>query len=141
MISQHKIIEFYTGFLPSIDMKHHRRTCTPILTPPAPSPPPPPGLSQCTSFGFPASYSELALLIYFTCGNTHVSVLLSHIIPPLPSPAESKSLFLYVSLLLRCICSHRSCLSKFHIYALIYSVFLFLTYFTLYNSFQFHPPQ
>ena len=31
-------------------------------------------------------------------------------------------------------------LSKFHIYALIYCIGVFLTYFTLYNRLQFHPP-
>ena len=48
---------------------------------------------HCTGFECPASCIELTLVLYFTYGNTHVSVLFSHIIPPLPSPKESKSLF------------------------------------------------
>ena len=58
-----------------------------ILNPlPPPSPPHPSGLSQSTSSECPASGIELALVIYFTYGNVHVSVLFSRIIPPSPSP-------------------------------------------------------
>ena len=61
--------------------------CPPILNPiPPPSPPHPSGLSQCTSFECPASCIRLALVIYFTYGNTHVSMLFAQIIPPSPSP-------------------------------------------------------
>ena len=55
-------------------------------------------------------------------------------------PQEFKSLFFTsVSLLLLSIdCRYSP--SRFHIYALIYSIgVLFLTYFTLYNRLQFHP--
>ena len=38
---------------------------------------------------------HLALVICFTYGNVHVSMLFSQIIPPLPSPTESKSLFFF----------------------------------------------
>ena len=48
---------------------------------------------KSNDFGCPASFIELALVIYFTYGNAHVSVLFSQIIPPSPSPTESKSLF------------------------------------------------
>ena len=54
---------------------------------------------QSTGFESPASCIELALVIYFTYGNIHVSVLFSQIIPPSPSPTESKSL-VFTSVLL-----------------------------------------
>ena len=47
----------------------------------------------------------------------------SQIIPPSPSPTESKRLFYTsVSLLLSCIQGYRYHLSKFHIYALVYCI-------------------
>ena len=59
----------------------------------------------------------------------------SQIIPPSPSPTESKRLFYTsVSLLLSCIQGYRYHLSKFHIYMLVYCIgVFFLAYFTLYN--------
>ena len=72
----------------------HVYTCTPILSPlPPPSPPYPSGLFQNISFRCLASCIKLALVIYFTYGNVHVSMLLSQIIPPSPSSIGSKSLF------------------------------------------------
>ena len=44
-----------------------------------------------TGFESPASCIKLALVIYFTYGNIHASLLFSQIIPPLPSLTESKS--------------------------------------------------
>ena len=58
-----------------------------------PSPLYPSGLSQSTGFGCPASCIELALVIPFTYGYIHISMLFSQIISPLSSPTESKSLF------------------------------------------------
>ena len=49
-------------------------------------------------------YGELRLAICFTYGNMHVSVLFSQIIPPSPSPIESKCLFfISVSFLMSCM--------------------------------------
>ena len=44
-----------------------------------------------------------------------------------------------VSLFLLCKQVRLYNFSRFHIYALIYNIFLFLTYFTLYDSLQVHP--
>ena len=93
-----KIITFQYGdsFCHISSWISHRYTCVPpSWTPlPPPSPPHPSGLLQSTIFGCPASCIDLALVIYFTYGNIHVSMLFSQILPPLPSPTESKSLFL-----------------------------------------------
>ena len=84
---------------------------------PPPSPPHPSGFSQCTGSECPVLCIKLGLVICFTYGNIHVSVLFSQIIPPLPSPTESKSLFYTsVSLLLSRIQGYRYHLSKIHKY-------------------------
>ena len=91
-------------------------------------PPHPSGLSQSTSFECSASSIKLALVIYFIHGNIHVSMLFSQIIPPLPSPIESKSLFFTsVALLLSYIQGYHYHLSKFHIYVLVYCIGVFLS--------------
>ena len=102
--------------------------CPPSWTPlPPPSPSHPSGSSQCTNPEDPVSCIEPGLAIYFTYGNIHISMLVSQIIPSLPSPTESKSLFFTsVSLLLSCIQGHRYHLPKFHIYVLIYCIGAFL---------------
>ena len=66
----------------------------------------------------------------------------SQIIPPSPSPTESKKLFYTsVTILLSRIQGYCYHLSKFHIYVLVYCIgVFFLAYFTLYNQLQFHPP-
>ena len=67
------------------------------------------------------------LVVCFTYDNIHVSVLFSQVIPPLPSPTESKRLFCTsVSLLLSHIQGYCYHLSKFHIYALVYCIGVFL---------------
>ena len=107
----------------------HRDTCVPpswIPFPPS-SPPYPSGLSPSTSFGCPVSCIKHTLVICFTYGSVHVSVLFSQIIPPLPSPTKSKSLFpTFVSPLLLCMEYHQYRLSKFHIHVLICSICLSL---------------
>ena len=66
---------------------------SPILKPPPTSlPSHPSGLSQSTGFEGPASCIKLALVIYFTYVNLHVSMLFSQRILTLPSPTVSKSL-------------------------------------------------
>ena len=84
----------HTGALPS---------WTPL---PPPSPPHPSGLFQSASFECPASCIELALVVYFTYGNIHDSMLFSHIIPPLPSPTESSILF-FISVSLFCCLAYK----------------------------------
>ena len=92
---------------------HQHELATSIYVFPSPDPEPPlpgpsplysSGLSQSAGFGCPASCIKLALAIYFTYGNTQVSMLFLQIIPPSPSPAETKSLFFTsVSLSLLCM--------------------------------------
>ena len=86
------------------------------------------GSSQCTSPKHPVSCIKPRLVIRFLHDSIHVSMPFSQIIPPSPSPSESKSLF-YTSgsLLLSCIQSYHYHLSKFHIYVLVYCIGVFLS--------------
>ena len=99
-----------------------------ILNPlPPPSPYHPSGSSQRTSPKHPVSCIEPGRAICFIYDIIHVSMLFFQIIPPSPSPTESKRLFYTsVSLLLSCIqgCYH---ISKSHIYALVYCIGVFLS--------------
>ena len=86
------------------------------------------GLSQCTSPKHPVSRIELRLVIRFLYDIIHVSMPFSQIIPPSPSPTESKSLFYTsVSLLLSHIQGYRYHLSKFHICVSVYYIGVFLS--------------
>ena len=109
---------------------HHG--CTHVPHPERPLPPLSPyhhsGSSQCTSAKHPVSCIEPGLVIRFTYDIIHVSMPFSQITPPSPSPTESKRLFYTsVSLLLSHIQGYRDHLSKFHIYALIYCIGVFLS--------------
>ena len=86
------------------------------------------GTSQCTSPKHPVSCIEPGLVIHFIYDIIQVSMPFSQIIPPSPSPTESKRLFYTsVSLLLSLIQGYRCRLSKFHIYALVYCIGVFLS--------------
>ena len=110
----------------------------PSWTPlPPPSPFHPSGLSQCTGPESPVSCIEPGLAIYFTYGNIHVSMLFSQIIPQSPKVCS-------LHLCLFCCPAYRVIITIFlnSIYMCYYTVlvFFFLTYFTLYNRLQYHPP-
>ena len=123
-----------------------------------PSHPTPLGCHRAPALGAPPCI-KLTLDICFTQGNVYVSKLFSQIIPPSPFSTEFKCLFFTLCLLCcpACTIIHWYHLSKFHVYAFIYSihlflpckeihqipyicikymifVFLLLTYFTMYNK-------
>ena len=103
--------------------------CSPSWTLlPPPSPYHPSGSSQCTSPKHPVLCIEPGLATRFISDIIHVSMPFSQIIPPSPSPTESKRLFYTsVSLLLSRIQGYCYDLSKFHIYALVYCIGIFLS--------------
>ena len=101
----------------------------PILNPPPSSLPyHPSGSSHCTRPKHSVSCIEPGLVIHFIYDIIHVSMPFSQIILPSPSPTESKRLFYTsVSLLLSRIQGYHYHLYKFHIYALIYCIGVFLS--------------
>ena len=103
--------------------------CSPSWTLlPPPSPYYPSGSSQCTSPKHPVSCIEPGLATRFIHGIIHVSMPFSQISPPSPSPTESiKLIYTSVSLLLSCTQGYCYHLSKFHIYALVYCIGVFLS--------------
>ena len=116
--------------LPNIEMNLPQvYMCFPSWTLlPPPSPYPPSGSSQCTSPKHPVSVSciEPGLATRFIYDIIHISMPFSQIIPP--SPTESKRLFYTsVSLFLSRIQGYCYHLSKFHIYALVYCIGVFLS--------------
>ena len=90
-------------------------TCSPSWTPLLPpSLYHPSGSSQCTSPKHPVSCIEPGLAICFLYDIIHVLMPFSQIIPPSPSPTESKRLFYTsMSLLLSRIQGYRYCESEF----------------------------
>ena len=95
---------------------------------PPPSPYHPSGSSQCTSPKHPVSCIEPGLATRSIYDIICISMPFSQIIPPSPSPTESKRLFYTsVCLLLSHIQGYCYQLSKFHIYALVYCIGVFLS--------------
>ena len=95
---------------------------------PPPSPHHPSGSSQCTSPKHPVSCIKPGLVTRFIYDIIHVLMPFSQIIPPSPSPTESKRLFYTsVSLLLSRIQGYCYHLSNFHINALVYCIGVFLS--------------
>ena len=126
--------------LPYINMNPPQvYTCSQSWTPlPPPSLYHPSGSSQCTSPKHPVSCIKLGLAIHFLYDIIHVSMLFSQIIPPSPSPSESKRLFYTsMSLLLSHIQGYHYRLSKFHIYVLVYCIGVLLSFFFKRHNFYF----
>ena len=99
----------------------------PILNPP-PISLPVPSLLVIPVHQPQVSCIEPGLAIHFLYDIIHASVPFPQIVPPSPSPTESKSLFYTsVSLVLSCIQGYHYHLSKFHIYALVYCIGVFLS--------------
>ena len=94
--------------------------------------------------GLPVPCNCFPLAIYFTFGSVYMLMLLSHIAPASPSPAMSSSPFsMSTSLFLPCHQVHQYqlfFLDYIHMRQHTVFVFLFLTYFTLYDRLQVHPP-
>ena len=112
--------------LPYIDMNLPRVYTSSQSWIPLPPPIPyhPSGSSPCTSPKHPVSCIKHRLAICFLRDSIHVSMPFSQIIPPCPSPSQSKSPFYTsVSLLLSLIQGHHYHLSKFRsFYSPLYSM-------------------
>jgi len=115
--------------LPYINMHPPRvYTCSPSWTRlPPPSPYHPSGSSQCISPKLPVSCIKPGLVIHFLYDIIHVLMPFSQIIPRLPLPQSPKVCSLYLCLFCCHIQGCRYHLSKFHIYALVYCIGVFLS--------------
>ena len=86
--------------------------------------------------------SSFPLAINFTFGSVYMSMLLSHFIPAPPlHPVPSSPFSTSMSLFLPCHQVHQYCFfNSTYMHQHTVFIFLFLTYFTLYDRFQIHPP-
>ena len=94
----------------------------------------------------PVLCSCFPLAIYFIFGSLYMSVLLSHFVlaSPSPNPVSSSPFSTSTSLFLCCPWVHENLfffLDSIYMCQHTVFVFLFLTYFTLYDTLQVHPPQ
>ena len=99
-------LQYCSGFCHTLTGISHGFTCVPHPGPPPPTFLPIPSLWVIPVYQPQALVSciQPGLAICFTLDNIHASVLFSQIIPPSPSPTESKSLFYTsVSIFLSCI--------------------------------------
>ena len=133
-------LQYCDGFCHTFTWISHGCMCPPHHEPPIHLPPTPSsGFPQSTSFECSTSYIKIALVIYFTYGNIHYP-LKSYQSCLLPQNPEVFSLHLC----LFCCLAYRISIIIFlnsiymHLYTVL--VFLFLTYFTLYNRLQSHSP-
>ena len=107
---------------------HHGYICVPHPDPSFHLPPHPIPLGHPSAQAPSTLYHASNLDLQFVSHISHVSMPFSQIIPPLPSPTESKRLFTTsVSLLLSRIQGYCYHLSKFHMYALVYCIGVFLS--------------
>ena len=90
----------YCDFCHTLTWISHRCTCVPPSQMPLPplSPSHPSGMSLCTSFLCPVSWIELGLVIYFTYGNIHVSMLFFKLSHPCFLPQSPKDCSFYLCL-------------------------------------------
>ena len=83
------------------------------------------------------------LAIYFTFGSVYMSMPLSHFVPAYPSPSRVLRSILYVCVFISVLplgSSEPIFLDSIYMCQHTIFVFLFLTYFTLYDRLQVHPP-
>ena len=132
------LVQFYFIFklynivlvLPNIEMNQTQvYLCSPSWTLfPPPSPYPPSESSKCNSPKHPVLCIEPGLVTRFIHDIIQVSMPFSQISPPSPSPTESiRLIYTSVSLLLSRTQGYCYHLSKFHIYALVYCIGVFLS--------------